>query len=104
MMDQIPQTTSPLTGNKKTLLIVVAIVVAVALIVSGFFVYKKYYPKAPAPTPTEEPTTLGGQIYEQVQNPAEKIPETNPYSAKTNPFEEIETNPFKEIYKNPFGE
>jgi flagellar basal body-associated protein FliL len=89
-----------MTGNKKTLSIIIALVVAAVLIVGGLFVYNKYY-KAPTLT-KEEPTTLGGQIYEQVQNPAEKIPEINPYSAKTNPFEEAKTNPFEEIYKNPF--
>ena len=95
------ESSQPTAGNKKTLL-TIAIIVAVALIVGGFFVYKKYY-KAPEPTPAkEEPATLGGQIYEQIQNPAEKIPETNPYSAKVNPFEEAQTNPFKDVYKNPF--
>ena len=92
------ESSQPTAGNKKTLL-TIAIIVAVALIVGGFFVYKKYYRKAPAP---EQPQTLGGQIYEQIQNPAEKIPETNPYSAKVNPFEEAQTNPFKDVYKNPF--
>jgi cell division protein FtsL len=91
-----------MAGNKKMVLIIIAGVVAAVLIASGLFVYKKYY-KVSTSTPTkEEPTTLGGQIYEQVQNPAEKIPEINPYSAKTNPFEEAKTNPFKDIYKNPF--
>lgn len=39
----------------------------------------------------------------QAYNPAEKLPDTNPYDAKTNPFEEAETNPFKDVYKNPFS-
>ncbi|MEK7150569.1 MAG: hypothetical protein AAB688_00825 [Patescibacteria group bacterium] len=39
----------------------------------------------------------------QVHNPAERLPDTNPYDAKTNPFEEVKTNPFKDIYKNPFN-
>lgn len=92
--------------NKKITIIVIAIIIAIATI--GFFVWQKYYKAEPAPTPspvaTEKPQTLGGEISEQVQNPAEKLPETNPYEAKTNPFEEAKTNPFEDIYKNPFGE
>ena len=39
-------------------------------------------------------TSLGGQIYNQTQNPLkDKIPETNPFS---------KVNPFKGVYKNPF--
>jgi flagellar basal body-associated protein FliL len=89
------------TNSKKILLVIITITIAAVLIIGGFFIYKKYYQKAPA---TEQPQTLGGQIYEQIQNPAEKIPETNPFKAKTNPFEEAKTNPFKDVYKNPFGE
>lgn len=85
-------------ANKKTLLII--IIVIAALIIGGVFIYQKYYQKAPLPK--EEPATLGEQIYEQVQNPIEKLPETNPYEAKTNPFEEAKTNPFKDVYTNPF--
>ena len=80
--------------------------VIVVLIAIGFFVWWKYYRPAPVPAPAvptaEEPQTLGGQIYEQVQNPAERLPETNPFEAKVNPFEEAKTNPYKDVYKNPF--
>lgn len=93
------------TKNKKTL--VIAIIIAVFLIASGFFVYKKYFQKVSAPAPEqvsvpEETQTLGGQIYEQIQNPIGQIIETNPFEAKTNPFEETKTNPFEGVYKNPF--
>jgi len=86
---------------------VVVIIIIVILITGGFYAYKKYLaPKylVPKEEQKKEPIGLGGQIYEQVQNPVEKIPETNPYSAKTNPFEEAKTNPFENIYTNPFGE
>ena len=89
-------------NGKKKIAVILGVAIAAVLIVGGVFVYQKYYRKAPAPK--EEPQTLGGQIYEQVQNPAEKIPETNPYSANTNPFETAKTNPFKNVYNNPFGE
>ncbi|MBI2051587.1 hypothetical protein HYT33_02375 [Candidatus Roizmanbacteria bacterium] len=39
---------------------------------------------------------LGSQIYQQVQNPLKgKIPETNPFTVKTNPFKNIYPNPFR---------
>ncbi len=39
-------------------------------------------------------SSLGGQIYNQTQNPLkDKIPETNPFG---------KVNPFKGVYKNPF--
>jgi len=41
-------------------------------------------------------SNLGEQIYEQVQNPLEeKLPETNPFSAETNPAKKAYPNPFK---------
>lgn len=43
----------------------------------------------PAQTPQEQ-EGLGGQLYE---NPAAKVPETNPFGVETNPFQG---------YKNPF--
>lgn len=45
----------------------------------------------PVQAPQEqEQEGLGSQLYE---NPAEKVPETNPFEAETNPFEG---------YRNPF--
>lgn len=91
--------------NKK--IWIIAVIIAVVLIASGFFVYKKYFQKVSTPaskqvSAPEETQTLGGQIYEQIQNPIGQIIETNPFEAKTNPFEETKTNPFKDVYKNPF--
>lgn len=89
--------------NKKILIIVA--IIAIILIISGFFIYKKYFQKVSAPeqaSAPEQPQTLGGQIYEQIKNPAEQITETNPFQVKTNPFEETKTNPFEDVYKNPF--
>lgn len=91
-------------GKRATIIGIIAVILIVAL---GFFVWWKYYKKASLPVPTTPtatttPQTLGGQIYEQVQNPAEKLPQTNPFEAKVNPFEEAKTNPYKDVYKNPF--
>ena len=38
---------------------------------------------------------LSDSISEQTANPAEKLPETNPFNAQTNPFEGAYENPFK---------
>ena len=43
----------------------------------------------------EDPSTFGEEIYKMVQNPAEKIPQTNPFKTKINPFEGLRINPFK---------
>jgi hypothetical protein len=89
---------------KKIIEITVPVVI-VALFAVGYFVWKKYYRKPDIePIKQEESKTLGGQIYDQVENPAQKLPETNPFQANTNPFDEIKTNPYKEVYKNPFAQ
>lgn len=51
---------------------------------------------SPTPLPSEENKSLGEEISDQVQDPAEKIPETNP-------FEKVKTNPYEDSYKNPFN-
>jgi flagellar basal body-associated protein FliL len=90
--------------NKKPLILAIIVILAIAAGVYFWKFYKK--PELPTPVPsvkTEEPQSLGGSISEQVQNPAEKLPQTNPFKEiKTNPFEGKETNPFKDVYKNPF--
>lgn len=91
----------PPEDNKKK--IVIIIIVVIIAVLCGFYAYKKYFAlKEEQKLGGPASLSLGGQIYEQVQNPAEKIPETNPYSAKTNPFEEAKTNPFENVYTNPF--
>lgn len=97
-------------NGRKIIITILAIAILAA---GGFFAWKKYYNPKPIPVSPaaeqkkeeakkEEPATLGEQIYEQTQNPAEKIPETNPYEAAKNPFEETKTNPYSDGYVNPF--
>ena len=74
-----------MTVNKKILLIVVIL----ALVVGGAFYFLKK-----GPPEKEEAKTFGEKIYEMVQNPAEKIPQTNPFK-KINPFEGLRINPFE---------
>lgn len=79
-------------NSKKKLIISLVVLALVGLAV--FYFYKNY--KKPFTSPP--PASTG-----QVHNPAEKLPDTNPYDAETNPFETAKTNPFKDIYKNPFS-
>jgi len=76
--------------NKKVL--VAALIVAVAVLVGGYFAWQKLS----APEVADPPKSLGGELFEEVANPIkEKLPETNP-------FTEAETNPLDAVYKNPF--
>ena len=44
--------------------------------------------------------SLGGQLFDDVVTPGGALPETNPISADTNPFEKSTVNPFDGL--NPF--
>ncbi len=90
--------------NKRLLLEIISIIIAILMAVGGYYYWQKYYKVAPAAT-VESPQTFGEQISNQaITNPAEKIPQTNPYEIKINPFDEIKTNPFQNGYQNPFGQ
>ena len=92
--------------KKKKIVLIISGIILVLSIFAGFYVWKKYYQKitesiVPIVPVKESTESLGGQIYEEIKNPAAEIPQTNPYETKTNPFE-AKINPFKEVYKNPF--
>ena len=83
-------------------------VIGGALIILGvmaLFIWFSYYAFPPSPTPipsyntavrTPTPTPdLGQQIYSNSDNPAQKIPESNP-------FQSTAPNPFADNYENPF--
>jgi len=89
-----------MSGNKKILLIIVIL----ALAVGGVFYFLEKYPQITKPLEEEAPKTFGAKIYQMIQSPIEKIPQTNPFKVSINPFEELKINPFKDVYKNPFGE
>lgn len=80
-----------MAGNMKILLIIVIL----ALVVGGAFYFLKKSPGIQLELmEKEKATTLGGKLYEATQNPAEKIPRTNPFEIKINPFEGLK-NPFE---------
>ncbi|KKQ23437.1 hypothetical protein A2999_00245 [Candidatus Wolfebacteria bacterium RIFCSPLOWO2_01_FULL_38_11] len=78
----------------KKLIIVISISILI-IAVLGFFAWQKYYRSAIQTPQTKTPS--------ENLNVIENMPQTNPYEAKTNPFEEAKTNPFQDAYKNPFG-
>ena len=81
-----------MAGNKKILLIVVIL----ALVVGGVFYFLKKGPSIQLELlEKEEAITFGEKIYETIQNPAEKIPQTNPFKTEINPFEGLKINPFE---------
>mgnify|MGYP001605559261 CR=1 FL=1 len=82
------------TPKIKLAAIIVAVVAVAAV---GYLVYKYKF----KPAELNAPATLGGQISDQIQNPADAIPDANPYDTKTNPYE-AKVNPFRDTYQNPF--
>lgn len=92
--------------KKESLLITVAVAVVLGI---GGYLYMKNQPaigpgglvrpesgtppSGVTPAPTTE-VSLGGQIYQAVANPAENIPETNPFAQEINPYKAVKTNPF----------
>ena len=79
-----------------------AVVVIIVLAVGIYYWRYRVWPNETKTMTTQVPATLGEDIAGKVVTPADKIPNTNPYQANTNPFENTNTNPFKDVYKNPF--
>jgi hypothetical protein len=89
-------------------IIIIAVVVVVAAAAVYWLIIKK---PSTAPPPGQEAgeqvtggqvaapagaSGVGGQLFEQVQqNPAEKLPETNPFGKDINPYKGAYTNPFE---------
>ncbi len=88
---------------KKIIIIAVIVVVAAAaiywLVIKQLSTTPPFDQKAEesaAPTESFESSGVGGQFFEQVQqNPAQKMPETNPFQAEINPYKGAYNNPFE---------
>ena len=83
--------------SKPKSIVLVIIIVAVIIVAVGFWYW---YQKMAGVT---EETGL----FEAVENPMKKLPETNPFRVQSNPFSADVNpvswlNPFNEAYKNPF--
>jgi hypothetical protein len=80
--------------------ILVVIIIAVLLAVSAVFLYKAgvfdFFKGA------EPYGDVGDDISDQIKNPTENIPDTNPYQEGSNPFDESKVNPYDDVYENPF--
>lgn len=89
-------------NNKKNAIIFAIAAIVVVLGAIFYLISAKY---RTTNTHKDKIENIGAQTAPagQVHNPAEKLPDTNPYDAKTNPFGEAKTNPFKDVYKNPFS-
>ena len=86
----------------KRLISFLGILLLVAALVGGYFIMKKLQKPTLPPIQEEKSEGLGGELYEQGKNPAEDLPDTNPFQVETNPLEQVKTNPFEGVYKNPF--
>jgi len=64
------------------------------LFLAGLLVWGWQSQKTP-PLPPQPPKETVGQEIGGTVNPAEKLPETNPFKTKTNPFENVYKNPFE---------
>ncbi len=92
--------------NKNLVRPITGLIILVVLAAVGFWYWSQkggqgIFPRPSAPaarelSPAAVEESLGGQIFEQTQNPLKnKLPPTNP-------FEKTETNPLKDVYQNPF--
>ncbi|MEK7664016.1 MAG: hypothetical protein AAB340_01005 [Patescibacteria group bacterium] len=83
--------------QRKYIVITLVVLCAVVLLLFFFISLKLRSPSqvvTPEPKRTIEDDSLGGQIFEQSQNPIqEKLPDTNPVK-NANPIEGAYTNPF----------
>ena len=90
--------------TKKTIFILVAVVLLIGLTIGGYFYWKSKKPKL---TPEESALEKAGETAEKITesatkgvlpsigtNPLENKPDVNPTS-QTNPFKNIKTNPFE---------
>ncbi len=53
------------------------------------------YNASPTPVPNQASSGLGNDIYNNVSNQANDIPQANPFSQNTNPISDAYKNPFE---------
>jgi len=94
--------------NKKTLLLIITVVLLIGLGVGGYFYWSNWKKSKTPPKPTEDQALenageIAGAITENATkgvlpslgtNPLESKPNVNP-ADKANPFTDIKTNPFE---------
>jgi len=78
--------------KSKPIIIVSAVIVVILVLAAGFW----YWSNSKQATPSEEATSLGGQIFDRTQSPLEgQVPDTNPFKDQKNPLDTIYKNPFE---------
>lgn len=77
-------------NQRRAVLLFVVVLVALA---SVFFFFSRTT-KNPAPATVSREKNLGTQVGEAVDPLEQKLPETNPFAAPTNPVKIVYPNPF----------
>jgi len=78
---------------------IVPVLLIIIVIIAGVVVYF-VYSKGIIKNPLQKSSSLGGQIFNKVQNPLQgKMPEVDAFQAETNPFKDIYPNPFDRTSK-----
>ena len=73
---------------------IVLAIVLVAVIAVAFWFWGRNGLQSGAPSTTQG-SGLGSDLYDKAApNPAQNLPETNPFKAEINPFKDAQTNPF----------
>ena len=85
-----------MSRQKGSIVPVLLIIIVIIAGVVAYFVYSKGIIK----NPLQKSSSLGGQIFNKVQNPLQgKMPEVDAFQAETNPFKDIYPNPFDRTSK-----
>lgn len=82
-------------AKTRTILSLVLAVLVVGFLWWKYRIEPSQYDAAPLQSPFSGEQDISEEISNTLQNPAEKLPESNP-------FENKETNPFSDAYRNPF--
>ncbi len=82
------------SNNMNTTTKIVLTVIVIALVVCAFWFWGRGGVPTSAPSGAKG-SGLGSDLYNKAApNPAQNLPETNPFKAETNPFKGAQTNPF----------
>ena len=88
-------------NNKVLTEIVVSLIVLALVGVGIYFLVQKFGKDTTQEEILQDGDSLGEELFNQVKNPTEDLPQTNPLETDANPFEKENPNPFSS-YTNPF--
>ena len=87
--------------NNKVLTEIVVSLIVLALVGVGIYFLVQKFGKDTQEEILQDGDSLGEELFNQVKNPTEDLPQTNPLETDANPFEKENPNPFSS-YANPF--